>query len=131
MPGGEIRKHRILAGSTVAMAVVALRLAAEQFVARLLLRRELRLAREHRIELRGEGRHLGRGLVARDGLRHLVECRGSPSAIKLAEMDRHRIVGRWRAGLVADLLDVLRPFDRKGLFAPYAFEPRAIRPLRG
>src|SRR5258708_14962537 len=61
----------------------------------------------------------------------MVECRGSPSAMKLVEMDRHRIVGRWRARLVADLLDVLRPFDRKGLFAPYAFEQRAIRPLRG
>src|SRR5262245_66686223 len=108
------------------MAVVALRLAAEQLVARLLLRRELRLAREHCIELRGEGRHLGRGLVAGDGLGHLVECRGSPSAIKLAEMDRHRIVGRWRARLVADLLDVFRPPDGKGLFAPYRSEERRV-----
>src|SRR5437764_4115070 len=98
------------------MALVALRFAAEQLVAQLLLRSELRLAREHGVELRGECGHLGRRLIAGDGLRHLVECRGSPATIQLAEMYRHRIVGRWRPRLVADLLDVLRPLYCEGLF---------------
>src|SRR5262249_32028529 len=128
---GEVGEEGILAGPAVAMAVVALRLAAEQPVAHLLLRGELRLARKHRIELRGEGRYLGRGLIAGDGLRHLIEGRGGPAAIQFAEMDRHRIVGGWRSRLVTDLFHIVRPRNREGLPAPNAFEQGAIRPLRG
>jgi len=47
----KIGEQRILAGSAVAVAGVALRFAAEKVVAQLLLRRELRLARLHRVEL--------------------------------------------------------------------------------
>src|SRR4029077_16377622 len=90
---GEISEERILAGSAIAMAVVALRLATEQLVARPLLRGELRLAREHRLELRGEGRHLGGGLITGNGLRHLIKGRSSAAAIQFAEVDRHWIVG--------------------------------------
>ena len=112
------------------MAGVALSFPAEQLVAQLLLRGELRLARLHRVELRRECRHLGRCLIAGDRLRHLVECRGGASAIELAEMDRHWIVGRCGPGLVTDLLHVLRPRDREGLLAPNSFEQRTIGPLR-
>src|SRR5258708_29438117 len=84
--GGEVSERRVFAWSAVAVASVALRLAAEQVVARLLLRRKLCLACEHGIELRGKGRYLGGGLVAGDGLRHLIERCGGPAAIELAEM---------------------------------------------
>ncbi len=63
------------------MTGVALRLAAKQVVAHLLLRGELHLAGEHRVELRAERRHLCRGLIAGDGLRHLIEGSAGPAAI--------------------------------------------------
>src|ERR1700730_5433459 len=55
----EIGEQRILARTAVAMTGVALCLAAEQIIARLLLRCELRLSCEHRVELGGERCHLG------------------------------------------------------------------------
>src|SRR5947209_12879668 len=113
------------------MAVLALRPPTEQLVAHLLLRGELRLAGKHCIELRGESRYLGRGLIAGNGLRHLIEGRRGAAAIQFTEMDRHWIVGGWRSRLLTDLIHIVRPPDCKGLFAPYAFENGAIRPLRG
>src|SRR5690349_2023142 len=62
--GGEIGEQRIFARPAVAVAGVALRLSPEQSVARLLLRRELRLACLNRVELRREVRHLRGGFVA-------------------------------------------------------------------
>ncbi|HEX9211351.1 MAG TPA: hypothetical protein VF901_12655 [Bradyrhizobium sp.] len=59
--GGEIGEQRILAGSAVAVAVVAFRLAPEEVIADLLLGNELRLVGEHGVELGGEGSHLGGG----------------------------------------------------------------------
>src|SRR6266853_3829097 len=105
--GGEIGEQRVFARPAVAVAGVALCLAAEQVVARLLLRRKLCLAREHGVVLRGKGCYLGGGLVTGDGLRHLIERRGGPAAIHLAEMYRRWIVGGWRARLVTDLLHVV------------------------
>jgi hypothetical protein len=63
------------------MTSVALSLAAEQVVARLLLLRELRLASEHCVELRRKHCHFGRDLVAGDRLRHLIESGGNPAVI--------------------------------------------------
>ena len=51
-------------------------------------------AREHRIELRGKRSHLGRGLIAGEGLRHLIEGGADSAAIKRAEMNRLRLAGR-------------------------------------
>src|SRR6202158_879299 len=83
--GGEVGEQRVLAGPAVAVTGVALRLAAEQVVAGLLLGREPRLAREYRVELRGKRRYLGRGLVAGNRLRHLIESGAGPAAIERAE----------------------------------------------
>src|SRR5258708_38296620 len=80
--GGEGGEQRVLAGPAVAVTGVASRLAADQIVAGLLLRRELRLAREYRVELRCKRRHLGRGLVAGNRLRHLIESGAGPAAIE-------------------------------------------------
>jgi hypothetical protein len=77
-----------------------------------------------------KSRYLGRGLIAGDGLRHLIEGRRGAAAIQFAEMDRHRIVGGWRSRLVTYLLHIVRPRDREGLSAPNAFKQGAIRPLR-
>ena len=46
-------------------------------------------------------------------------------------MDRGRIVGGRRPGLVTDLLYVTRPRDREGLLTPNLFEQGAVWPLRG
>jgi hypothetical protein len=108
---------------------IASRLAAEQIVALLLLRRKLCLLGEHRIEFRSERRHLGRGFIAGDRLRHLIEGRADAAAIDRAQMDRQRIGRGCRPGSVADLLDVARPSDRKTLYSPHALEQGAIRPL--
>src|SRR5260370_41121289 len=128
--GGEVGEKRVFTRPAAAVAGVALRLAAEQVVARLLLRRKLCLAGEHGIVLRGKGCYLGGGLVAGYRLRHLIECRGGPAAIHVAEMYRHWIVGGWRARLVTDLLHVARPLDCEGLVAPNPLEQTAVRPLR-
>jgi len=77
--GGEVGKQRVLAGPTITVTGVALRLAAEQIVSRLLLRRELRLVCAHRVELRGKRRHLRRGFIAGDRLRHLIEGGADPA----------------------------------------------------
>jgi len=37
--------------------------------------------------------HLGRGLIAGDRLRHLIEGRAGPAAVDRSEMDRQRVVG--------------------------------------
>src|SRR5258707_14560473 len=113
------------------MTRVALRLAAEQVVAGLLLRRKLRLAREYRVELRSKRRHFGRGLVAGNRLRHLIESGAGPAAIDRAEMNGHRRAGGRRSRPLADLFHVVRPRDREGLPSPYAFEQGSIGPLRG
>jgi len=56
--GGEVSEQRVLAGPARTVTLVTFRLAAEQVVSGLLLRRELRLASEHRVELRGKRRQL-------------------------------------------------------------------------
>src|ERR1700737_1771146 len=113
--GGEIGEQRVFAGPAVTVTLVAFVLAAEEVVAGLLLRRELRLLREHRVELRGKRRHLGRGFIAGDGLRHLVEGGADPAAIDRAQMNRQRLAGGRRPGPVADLLHVFGPSDRERL----------------
>src|SRR6202007_895896 len=115
---GKVGEQRIFARAAVAVTRIALRLAAEQVVTRLLLRRELRLLREDGVELRGQGGHLGRGLIAGDRLPHLIECRRAPPAIQFSEMDRQRVGGGGGSWLVADLLDVARPRERERLRAP-------------
>ena len=129
--GGEVREQRILAGAAIAVTGIALRLATKEVVTCLLLWRELRLARKHRIELRGEVRYLGGCLVAGDRLRHLIERGGGPAAIQRSKMDRYRLVGGWWSRPVTDLLHVGRPLDRKSLRTPNLFEQGAIGPLRG
>src|SRR6266481_4693833 len=52
--GGEVSEQRVLARPAVAVTFIASRLAAEQIVALLLRRRELRLLGEHRVEFRSE-----------------------------------------------------------------------------
>src|SRR6202158_487298 len=93
--GGEGGEQRVFAGPAVTVTLVAFCLAAEQVVALLLLRRELRFLREHRVELRGKRRHLGRGFIAGDGLRHLIEGGADPAAIDRAQMNRQRLGGGW------------------------------------
>src|SRR5260370_38719181 len=128
--GGEVGEQRVFARPAVTMTLVASRLAAEQVVALLLLRRELRFFRKHRVELRGKRRHLGRGFIAGDGLRPLIEDSAGPAAIDRAQINRQRLTGSWWAGPVADLLDVFRANDREGLRSPHALEHGAIGPLR-
>src|SRR5260370_2792641 len=94
LAGGEVGEEGVLAGPAVTVTGIVLRLAAEQIVSLLLLRRELRFLCEHRIVLRGKRRHLGGGLIACDGLRHLIEGAGSPAAINWAKMNRQRLAGR-------------------------------------
>src|SRR5690349_2080724 len=109
------------------MTIVALCLAAKQGVACLLLRSELRLACQDRIELGGERCHLCGGLVAGYRLSHLIEGGSSAAAIQVREMDRQRIV-RWRwARLIAHPLHIARPLNGERLCAPFAFEEAAIR----
>src|SRR6202011_5375836 len=108
-----VGEQRILAGAAVAVTSIALCLAAEQIVARLLLRRELRFLCQHRVVLRGKRRYLGGGLIAGDGLRHLIEGGADPATIDRAKMNWQRLAGGWRPGTVADLLDVARPGDRE------------------
>src|SRR3954469_10403987 len=71
--GGEVGEQRFFTGTTVAVTFVASRLSAKKVITGLLLRRELRLFSHHGIELRRERRHLVRGLIPRNGLRHLIE----------------------------------------------------------
>jgi hypothetical protein len=94
---------------------IASRLASEQVVALVLLQRKLRLLGEHSIKFRSERSHFGRRFMAGDRLRHLVEGRADTAAIDRAQVDRQRIGRGRRPRLVADLLDVARPCDRKTL----------------
>src|SRR5207248_3743411 len=57
--GGEIGEWRVFAGTAISVTLVASCLATEQVVALLLLRCELCLFREYRVEFGGERRHLG------------------------------------------------------------------------
>src|SRR6516162_5205189 len=111
------------------MTGIALCLAAEEIVTRLLLRRELRLAGLHRIELGSQSRHLRRSFIAGNGLRHVIERGPGTAAINLREMHRRRVARGWRARLITDLLDVSGPLNSEGLSAPDRFEQRAIWPL--
>jgi hypothetical protein len=127
----EVGEQRILAGSAVTVTGVALRLAAEEIVSRLLLRSELCFVREHRIKLRGKTRHLGGSFIASNGLRHLIERAHRSSAVDCAEVNRQRITRGRRAGAGTNLLHIVRPCDREGLLSPHEFKQSAIRPLRG
>src|SRR5258708_34723307 len=91
--GGEVGEQRVLAGAAVTVTLLASCLSAEQVVSLLLLRRALRLVSEYRVELRGERRHLGRGFVAGNRLRHLVEAGADPAAIHRAQMNRQWLAG--------------------------------------
>src|SRR5258707_5720040 len=122
MAGSEVGKQWVLAGPTVTVTGVALRLAAEQIVSRLLLRRELRLVRAHRVELRGKRRQLGRGFIAGNRLRHLIEGGSGPAAIDRAKMNRQRLIGGRRPGPVADLLHAFKPCHTQNLRSPKPVE---------
>src|SRR5258708_32898115 len=100
--GGEVREEGVLTWPAVAVTFIASRLAAEQIVALLLLRRKLRLLGENRVEFRSERRHLGRSFIAGDRLRHLIEGRADAAAIDRAQMDRQRIGRGRRPGSVAE-----------------------------
>src|SRR3981081_3935359 len=91
--GGEVGEQRVLAGPAVTVTLIAPRLAAEQIVSRLLLRRELRLARADGVELQAESRHPGGGLTAGDGLLHLIEGGADSAAIDRSKMNWQRISG--------------------------------------
>ena len=105
-------------------------LAAEQRVALLLLRCELRFLCQHRVEFRGKARHLRGRFVAGDRHCHLIETRGGHTAIARAQMNRRGIVcGRW-PGRGTNLLNIRGPSNSESLCSPHAFEQRPIRPLR-
>src|SRR5438270_11212624 len=57
---GEVGEQRFFAGATIAVTLVASRLATKEVITGLLLRGELRLFAHYRIELRRERRHLVR-----------------------------------------------------------------------
>src|SRR5213079_895702 len=116
-------------GPAIAVTGIALRLAAKQIVACLFLRRELRLAGQHRVKLRAERRYLGRGFITGDGLGHLIVRRAGAAAVDRPEMDRQRVAGSRRPRPIADLLHVARPSDREGLLSPDVFKEGAIGPL--
>src|SRR5262249_42089700 len=55
---------------------------------------------------------------------------GGPPAIGVTKVNRLRIAGRWQSWAGADLLDVIRPGNGKGLWAPNFLKQIAIGPLR-
>src|SRR4029077_18788436 len=93
--GGEIRKQRLFAGPTIAMALVASRFAAKQLVAQFFLRRELVFSGLHVVVLRREGAHLWRELVSGNGQSEFVVHMIGASSVCRIQMNRVRVILRW------------------------------------
>src|ERR1035438_8227468 len=112
------------------MAFVAVRgFAPEQFVARLFLGRELGLPSHYIVILGRERVHFSRTLEGSDRFCDSIEGSLCNSTVDGSEMQRQRVNIRSRAWLIAHLLCIRRPLDRKCLRSPKAFRHGTVRAL--
>src|ERR1700675_2818780 len=111
------------------MTLVTSRLAAEQLVTQLFLRRELLFSCLHVVVLRRERTHLWRELVCGNCQRKpVIDVIGASTACR-TQVDRVLIILRWRPWSRANSLRIRRPLNAKRVRSPHGLKEPAIGSL--